>query len=294
MKDSLKILIYFAGLIALGALLAPPLYWGGQWLWHQVPALKATLNTDFQRYFNRSILIAAVVLLFPMLRWLKISGFRSLIPNGDPRGFRHLLLGFVLALGVMAALSAGLVYWDIWNLKNPLPWHRLRSVLITAAVVPILEEFFFRGALMGLISRTASRWWALLFVSAIYSVVHFLKPDEVVIRAAQVNWLSGFHLIPHVFARFEQPQLVLAGFTTLFVLGWTLGYAALKTRGLWYSIGLHAGIILGKFGFTKLAKPDKGGFMPWFGSDLTIGLGSVLVMLLLFTLVWASLRGGRK
>jgi len=161
--------------------------------------------------------------------------------------------------------------------------------------VPIIEEVFFRGALTGLVARAGGRWWALIFVSAIYSAVHFLKPLETVVAARDVHWLSGFTLIPLLFVRLGDLQLVIMGFTVLFILGLCFGYATLRTRGLWLAIGLHAGIILGKFSFTKLAKPDRSvDLMPWFGNDPTvgiIGIGAILVMILLFAMVWMVVRG---
>lgn len=291
LKDSFKILVYFAGVVLLGALLAPWLFWAGNWLGHQHSALQILNESDFQRYFHRAILIAAVVLLLPICRWLHLPGLKALFAQNDSTPIRHLVIGFILALGVMTALAFSLIHFDYWNWKTPLPWHRVQKVLLTALVVPIIEELFFRGALTKLITRSSNRWWALIFVSALYSIVHFLKPRDTVISDSAVNWLSGFHLIPLSFERFSEPQLLLYGWGTLFILGLTLGYAAMKTRGLWFSIGLHAGVILGKFSFTKLAKFDsKKTIMPWLNTDLTIGIVALGVMALLFILVWLTLR----
>ncbi len=291
MKDSLKILVYFAAVVLLGALLAPWLFWAGNWLGHQHHWLRVLHESDFQRYFHRAILIAAVVLLIPICRWLHLPGWSALFAQSDPTPIKNLVVGFVLSFFVLAALVFGLIHFDYWNWKTPLPWSRVQSVVLTAIVAPIIEEYFFRGALTKLVTRSSNRWWALLFVSALYAAVHFLKPMDTVIAAKSVNWLSGFHLIPLSFERFSHPQLVLAGFSTLFIFGCTLGYAALKTRGLWFSIGLHSGAILSKFSFTKLAKFDlKKSAMPWFGTDITVGIGALGVMLLLFVLVWLTLR----
>ncbi len=291
MKDSFKILLYFVAVVFLGALIAPPLFWAGRWLGHQHEAWTILRESDFQRYFHRAILIAAVALLFPVCRWLHLPGTGVLFAQNDPRPIRHLVFGFLLALGVMAALGFGLIHFEYWKWRKPLPWDRVQSVLLTAAFVPIIEEFFFRGALTKLVTRSSNRWWALIFVSALYSAVHFLKPRESVLPDHAVNWLSGLYLLPLSFERFTDPQLLLAGFSTLFILGCTLGYAAMKTHGLWMSIGLHAGAILGKFSFTKLAKINsKNSAMPWFGSDITVGLGALGVMFLLFVLVWLVLR----
>ena len=48
-------------------------------------------------------------------------------------------------------------------------------------------------------------------------------------------------------------MLVLAGFTTLFLIGLILADARLQTRSLWLPIGLHAGWILASGAFNKIA-----------------------------------------
>jgi len=61
LKDAARLLGYFAATILLGALLAPPLFWAGQWLaGHSVfPALA---KFDFETFFHRALLLAAVAL----------------------------------------------------------------------------------------------------------------------------------------------------------------------------------------------------------------------------------------
>jgi hypothetical protein len=64
----------------------------------------------------------------------------------------------------------------------------------------------------------------------LYSIVHFLKAPEQ--TSTTVGWLSGFNSIANGFAQFADPLLVLAGFTTLFLIGWILADARLQTRSL--------------------------------------------------------------
>jgi hypothetical protein len=70
-----------------------------------------------------------------------------------------------------------------------------------------------------------------------------------------------------------------------------LAHAAVKTRSLWLPIGIHAGVVFGKMSFGKLTHRTKDA-MPWFGQDLTFGLGSLLILLFLWFLIWLLfLRG---
>ena len=146
-----------------------------------------------------------------------------------------------------------------------------------------LEEALFRGAILGLVRRSLRPAAALFWVTALFAIVHFLKPDES-FELAEVGWLSGFALIPHTFHQFAEPMSLLAGFTTLFVLGWMCGDAMLRTRALWLSIGLHAGIVFVKMSFSVMAKfavkpRHRADYLPWVGERFENGLVPVAVLL---------------
>jgi hypothetical protein len=87
--------------------------------------------------------------------------------------------------------------------------------------------------------------------------------------------------VPHVFHQFTEPMTFLAGFTTLFALGWLCGEARLRTRSLWMSSGLHTGIVFVKMSFAALSKRRET-HLPWIGPELQIGL----VPVGLFVLAW--------
>jgi hypothetical protein len=119
-----------------------------------------------------------------------------------------------------------------------------------------------------------------------------LKPDED-FQIAQVGWLSGFALIPHTFHQFAEPMTLLAGFTTLFALGWLCGDATLRTRALWLSIGLHAGVVFVKMSFSVMAKfavktRHRDAYLPWVDQRFETGLVPVGVLLLawLAVILW--------
>jgi hypothetical protein len=288
LKEIGKILVFLLGSILLGALLAPPLFWTGQWI-ADIGGPEFLGDTPFQRYFNRAVLIGFVALLWPTVKWLNVRSVSELGLRRDPYRWSHLLFGILAGLLVMVVLGAILIQVEVYRFKHDPPYHRLLKVVTSAAGASVLEELLFRGAILGLVMRTSSKWIALFFSSAVYSVVHFLKSKDDLIPPDSVNWLSGFVVLPNSFWQFTEPFLVLSGFTTLFLLGWILGYAALRTHALWLPIGLHAGCILGKFGFSKLTK-HKDEILPWFGSDMIIGVGPLLALAFLGAIVWAWLR----
>ena len=251
--------------------------WGpAQWL----------AETDFQRFFDRAMFLAALLLLPLAVRALRIGGWRDLGLQPDGRAWTHLALGFVAAGGLLWLL--GLLLWGlgIYEPRGPsVPWAALGGFALTAAVVAALEEAFFRGALLGLIGRTAPPVAALVVVSALFAVLHFLKPPEHAVAVGAVRWWSGFAFLPKTFWQWRDPALVLGGFTTLFAVALVLGYARLRTRALWLPIGLHAGWIFGLKSFGKVSRhPAQPGW--WIGGDLLHGLAPVLIVFVTGAVVW--------
>jgi membrane protease YdiL (CAAX protease family) len=287
LKDLGKILTYFFGVIVLGALLAPLLYWAGQALAAR-GVLQFLADTDFQKFFNRGVLVAALALLWPAIRWLRIGSIHELGLEQDGRWWKRFLAGFLIAGGLVLALGAVYISIDIYRWKKALAWGRLPTLMLSAIVVALLEEGLFRGGILGLFRRSLSSRAAVLWTSIIFSAVHFLKPDEEV-KVAQVGWLTGFEMMPHVFYQFTEPLLLLGGFTTIFVLALMLGDVTVRTRSLWMAIGLHAGVVFAKMSFSKFTKRDEA-YLPWIGEELQIGLVPVGVLLIAWLLARLWLR----
>jgi membrane protease YdiL (CAAX protease family) len=287
LRELAKIIAYLVAVVLLGALLAAPLFWAG----HALAAggtFRFLGEVSFQRYFTRAVLVAALVLLWPSVRWLRLGGWRDLGLEPDVRWRAHLGAGFAIGGGLVAIMALFYVPLGFYRWKGDLPWGRLPSVALSAAAVALLEECLFRGGIFGLFRRTLRPLTALFWVTALFAIVHFLKPDEEFL-IQDVNWLSGFALLPRVFHQFAEPMSVLGGFTTIFILGWVLGYATLRTRSLWMAIGLHAGVVFVKMSFAKFTKREALS-LPWIGSELQIGLIPVGVLALGGVLVWFWLR----
>lgn len=285
MKSLGKIIFYLLATVILGALLAPPLYWGGHWLAdHGI--LTWLGETPFRKFFHRGLLIAAIVLLWPTARWLQVPGLHALGINPNPRRWEDALVGFAASFLMMVALAAVLLGLEVVRLRQHVHGLDLVKIATSAVVVSILEEWLFRGAILGLLARSMHRNGALFLTSALFSILHFLKPNDNAVPQT-VNWLSGFGLIPGSFAQFSQPWLVLGGFTTLFCMAWILGYSRFKTGSLWMAIGLHTGWVFGLMSFNKITKRLIKDTLPWFGENLAVGFASVIVVLLTGLLLWA-------
>jgi membrane protease YdiL (CAAX protease family) len=284
LKDAARLLLYLAGVVLLGALVAPPLFWLGQSLIaHGI--LPSLARFDFESYFHRALLIAALILLWPLLRALRIGSWRGLALEKNPRAGADLAIGFAIAVIPFLCCGAVIIALHIYSLRHAFLWQKMPTVLVAASIVPVLEELFFRGFILGVLLRSFSRLGALVLTSGLFSVVHFLKaPDQTTPNDA-VRWFSGFDSIAHSFGQFGDPMLLAAGFLTLFALGCILADARLQTCSLWLPIGLHAGWIFANGTFSKAAHRETLA-LPWLGKDLLVGI----VPLILALASWALMR----
>ena len=277
MKDAARLLLYLAGVVLLGALGAPPLFWAGQFLIaHGI--LPNLAGFDFETYFHRALLVAAVLLLWPLLRVLRLRGWHDLGLEKNPRAGTDAALGFAIAAVPLLCCGAVLVGLHLYSPRPAFLWHKMPGVLIAASVVPILEELLFRGFFLGVLLRSFSRLGALLITSALFSVIHFLKAPDLTTPNEAVNWSSGFVSIAHSFWQFGDLTLLAAGFLTLFAIGCILADARLQTRSLWLSIGLHSGWIFANGTFSRAARRGVLA-LPWLGKDLLVGIIPLIIAL---------------
>jgi uncharacterized protein len=286
LKDAARLLGYFAATIILGAVTAPVLFWAAHWLAaHGVfPALAAF---DFEAFFHRALMLGALLLLWPFLRWLRITNPRDLGLERNRHGARDLVIGFLIAALPVLGCEIFLVGKGIYTMRGNADWMAVGEVALTAAIVPLIEEALFRGLFLGVLLRGVRPLTATLLSSGIFSIVHFLKaPDQ---TTTSVGWTSGFISLSHSFDQFGQPMLLLAGFTTLLLIGVILAYARLRTRSLWLPIGLHAGLIFASGAFNKIARREVVA-LPWLGKNLLIGIVPLCACLLSWVLLRAWLR----
>jgi len=251
--------------------------------------LPSLARFDFESYFHRALLIAALVLLWPLLRALRVASWRDLALEKNPRAGADLGMGFAIAAIPLLCCGAVVIAIHIYSLRHAFLWDKMPAVLIAASIVPILEELLFRGFILGVLLRSFSRLGALLLTSGLFSIVHFLKAPEATTPNDAVRWFSGFDSIAHSFGQFGDPMLLAAGFLTLFAIGCILADARLQTASLWLPIGLHAGWIFASGAFSKAAHRELLA-LPWIGKDLLVGIVPLIIALA----SWALMRGWLK
>ncbi len=286
-------LVYFAATILLGALLAPVLFWTAQSL--AARGLFSFLaNFDFETFFHRALLVAAVLLLWPLFRSIRLRNLDDLALRRNGHWSRDLVVGFLFAAVPLLCCGALLLALHIFSLRLAITWFALARIIGASVAVPVIEEAFFRGLILGILLRSGRTNMSIFITSALFSIVHFLKAP---LRTSEiVTWTSGFNSIAHSFSQFSNPMMVAAGFTTLFLIGWILADARMSTRSLCLSIGLHAGWIFSSGGFNKIAHRGEILALPWLGKNLLVGIVPLGVACLTWMLMrgWLRYVGARK
>jgi uncharacterized protein len=282
LKDVIKLAAYFIATVAIGAVLAPILFWSAQSLAaHGVFSFLA--RYDFETFFHRALLVAAVLLLWPLLRVSRVRCLADLDLAPNSRWGRDLCAGAVVSLVPLLFCGVLLIALHIYAFRHSFAWPRFGKMFLASMTVPFIEETFFRGIVLGLLLRAVRKYIAIFAVSVIFAAVHFLKAPE---RTSEiVTWTSGFSSIAHALDGIGDPMMVASALATLFFIGLILADARVLTRSLWLSIGLHAGWIFGSGAFSRLARQQTLAF-PWIGKNILVGI----IPLGVAALTWVIMR----
>lgn len=199
----------------------------------------------FPRIFDRTVM---VTLLAAMLIRSRAMGFLALLREGFAAPRAHLsraLIGLAIALAAIAVLFA-LAFASSAGAAVSLGALAARAIkfALPAIAIGIIEEGFFRAFLLGGMRRDFGPRFALVATSALYAIVHL-------VRSPARYYLTGFHPgagldnLAASAAQLGHPIAAAPTIVGLFLLGMVLGEAFLTTGTVWFSIGLHAGFVLG-------------------------------------------------
>src|ERR1051325_1723301 len=150
MKEAARLAGYFIAIVVGGALIAPILFWSAQSLaTHGVfPFLT---RYDFDTFFHRAILVAAVLLLWPLLRVSNVGGLADLDLARNPHWARDAGRGVLLSVIPLLLCGALLITLHVYSIRHVFTWPRLGKAVLAAISVPFIEETFFRGIVLGML-----------------------------------------------------------------------------------------------------------------------------------------------
>ncbi|MFT3991034.1 MAG: CPBP family intramembrane metalloprotease [Luteolibacter sp.] len=278
--------MWVLGALLLAAAISPWLYQAGKSLAanaeaNRLPAILEWLGaacgrSKFGRFFSRALMVSALALLPALLHRVKTIRRRDgiQIPPAPSISWKNAILQLVTALLIAAGLLL-LLGWALDamgaylpNKKAPSFGKLLASTVPASLAVAFLEEWLFRGLMLGLWLRFARPLAACIGCSLVFAFVHFLSPPDGVVIAHPAHPLAGFQLLGGILGHFSDPVFFVTDFLTLFVIGMILAGARLKTGKLWFSIGLHAGWVMAYQSFERLHRSvDTHPLRPWGVGD---------------------------
>ena len=285
--------LWVAASLVLAALLAPWLYQAGKNLAAEAAAGELSAfwewlgaacgRAKFGRFFDRALLLSALLLLPFLLRRLRV--LRRANPSADlalrvshswRSALAQVLIGGLIAGGLLCVLGALLAALGAYVPKDVSIGlgKALRKILIPALAAALVEEWIFRGVLLGLWLRFARPLAAALGTSLLFATLHFIEPPPGARIADPAHPMAGFELLGKIFLHFSDPRFFIAEFATLSVVGLILAMARLRTGALWFPIGLHAGwiAVLKAYNLWYKGVPDHA-LRPWgVGESLRSGL----------------------
>jgi membrane protease YdiL (CAAX protease family) len=240
--------------------------------WHLIQALPPdwlhglignVQGMPFHRYLSRSLQVAAILLLWPLLRSLRIRSLAEFGIKRNPSPLHDFSIG--LAAGVLCAillqpvllLSGSFVLRHGWDTSV---LHALPRILMMA----------------------------IIYSSALFAGVHFLNLPSAGSHAASPVWSSGFAILGSLGSALPPWPVLSLAFATLFAAGLILAWMTVRTASLWAAFGLHSCWILGQQLFNAAAGfqvSPPGGLLPFFGPTQCNGmvpvglvpLGSLLI-----------------
>jgi uncharacterized protein len=239
----LTLTLLFAALAA--ALIAPFI----------APAIaRAGFHFPFPRIFDRVVMVTLLIAILwehrelGLLRRLR-AGFARL------RSSLPLLLSGIAIGGAAIGILWGLA-WLTATLVSPIHQRSLMLTLasnvIPALVIALIEEGFFRAFLLDGMAEDFGRGIGLAASSGVYAASHLVR-SPARFEVSTIHPLAGLQTLAGSLAELGHPVAAAPGLLGLFLLGLLLGLAFLKSGRVYFSIGLHASVIVGAKTWRKLA-----------------------------------------
>ena len=289
-----RLLLWIVGLFAasllLGALLAAPVFNFVLCLGRNFQSLESLRDVEFERVASRCVLIVLLLSSVPVFKRAGMRGWRDVGFLPDGRWWKPAGLGLLIGSAATALIFVGgwaLGAYEIRDILERGAVEKSMVYFVGALLVGVIEEGLFRGALFGALRRSVGFWGGAVIASVVYSAVHFAKPRPP-ISAVYGHWYSGFDLIPHMFNTVDMGPQSFPLALTLFLLGVVLCAFYQRTGSLYFSIGLHAGLVwLMRIGGYFLERNEAR--MPWLFGDSDVVSKSYIALFVMGAFMVVSL-----
>lgn len=249
----------------------------------------------FPRIFDRTVMVTLAVMLFLWARKLEVV---RLLRRGFARPLENLgalLRGFLIAAAVIAILIAlGAAFGGHGQLRSEEALARTPKYVAGAILIALIEEGFFRAFVLGGMVKDFGRTGALAISAAVYALAHLVR-SPARFYLARFDAAAGFHNLFASLAQLTHPGAAITALVGLFLLGLALGEAFLVTGTIYFSAGLHAGLVIGAklwpYGEAPGAAPPH--WIAGYGRPPLIGGAAAWLMALLILALVPRLTGKR-
>jgi membrane protease YdiL (CAAX protease family) len=286
------ILAWVMGSLVIAAAVSPWIYRAGKHLAatavaNDLPALLEWLGAacgraGFGRFFDRSMLLGAMILLPLLLRRigkLRSDGGRTQANPAKPFSGNSVVVQILVGCAI-----SGTMLWGMGTMleiagayvpraSSPEIGKILSKVFFPAIAASLVEEWLFRGLLLGIWLRCSRPLVACAGTSLLFAALHFLNPPPGTFIDNPPHAFAGFQLLGGILSHFSDPLFFITDFASLLAVGLILAWARFRTGALWFSIGLHTGWIMALKGFNLFYQKVPDHFLsPWgIGDTLRSG-----------------------
>ncbi len=253
----------------------------------------------FPRIFDRTVMATLLITMIWAARDLNLASLLS-------RGFNHpatpsiirAIRGLVAAICAIAilfalALAAGANGSEIGDRGAAAAL--VPKYFLSAIVIAIIEDGFFRAFLLGGMKGDFGNRGALILSAAIYAVAHLIRsPARFYVTGYEPT--AGLITLAHSIDQFTDPAIAIPTLIGLFLLGIVLGEAYILTGSVYFSIGLHSGFVLGAKLWPKMIL-DRA-TIPWWiaggGAIPLIGGAAAWAIAIAVLLMLRPIAGARR
>jgi KDO2-lipid IV(A) lauroyltransferase len=289
LKPLLRAIALLLGSLILAMLVSP-------WVYRATQAIPWLRDASFLRVFGFVALGAVAVALTLARSWVRLdTPSRSSALLTRRRASAQCLSWMVPCVMLILAVAAAQRVAGSHAGHERTPMAILQSALFglaTAAALALLEEYVFRGYLLHAFLQYIGRYAAILASSTAFALAHLVVPSPFSSSLQDLplegtRWDAGFGLLLASFESLSTPGTILPSLIGLFLFGWLSAELTVRTRALWSSIGLHAGMAWaaqysGYLLYRIEPPPGAASTNAWYGGhDVTTGV-----------LAWIFLAGG--
>jgi membrane protease YdiL (CAAX protease family) len=200
-------------------------------------------HLPFPRIFDRIVIAALLLAILWNARAFKLR--RRLA-----RGFAQPFANLTPALGGLAvAIAAIAVLWMlaatiIDGAATVVVLSRAAAYLPAAILIAVIEEGFFRAFLLAGMESDFGRRGAIVASSAVYALAHLVRsPARFYLTGLEPA--AGARNLVAALGQLAAPHIAVPAIVGLFLVGLILGAGFVQSGTVYFSIGLHAGLIVG-------------------------------------------------